>query len=87
IPARYGWEAALFISKLFHTLSVIFWFLFVWGAGLGVIAYFGVVVNAVILYFEHKIVVRDFSKIDRAFFTLNGYLGILFFIFVWISLW
>lgn len=87
IPARYGWESALFISKLFHILSVIFWFLFVWGAGLGIVAYFGVVVNAVILYFEHKIVVKDFSKIDRAFFTLNGYLGILFFIFVWVSLW
>jgi len=35
---------------------------------------------------EHRIVRRDFSKIDRAFFTLNGYLGILFFVFVWASL-
>ncbi|MCD8213541.1 MAG: 4-hydroxybenzoate octaprenyltransferase, partial [Campylobacter sp.] len=33
----------------------------------------------------HRIVRRDFSKIDRAFFTLNGYLGILFFIFIWLS--
>ena len=48
-------------------------------------AFFGIVVSGVILFFEHRIVRRDFSKIDRAFFTLNGYLGILFFIFVWIS--
>jgi len=36
----------------------------------------------VILAFEHRIVSADFSKIDKAFFTLNGYLGIIFLIFV-----
>lgn len=85
IPAIYGDKATLFLSAIFHALAFILWLLFAWGAGLGAMAFFGIVVSGVILFFEHRIVRRDFSKIDRAFFTLNGYLGILFFIFVWIS--
>ncbi|WP_236844922.1 hypothetical protein [Campylobacter mucosalis] len=42
--------------------------------------------SGVILWQEHRIVRRDFSKIYRAFFTLNGYLGIMFFIFVLVDL-
>lgn len=85
IPAIYGDKATLFLSAIFHALAFIFWLLFAWAAGLGAMAFFGIVASGVILFFEHRIVRRDFSKIDRAFFTLNGYLGILFFIFVWIS--
>jgi len=85
IPAIYGDKATLFLSAIFHALAFILWLLFAWAAGLGAMAFFGIVVSGVILSFEHRIVRRDFSKIDRAFFTLNGYLGILFFIFVWIS--
>lgn len=85
IPAIYGDKATLFLSAIFHALAFILWLLFAWAAGLGAMAFFGIVISGVILFFEHRIVRRDFSKIDRAFFTLNGYLGILFFIFVWIS--
>lgn len=85
IPAIYGDKATLFLSAIFHALAFILWLLFAWAAGLGAMAFFGIVVSGVILFFEHRIVRRDFSKIDRAFFTLNGYLGILFFVFVWIS--
>ncbi|WP_169779363.1 menaquinone biosynthesis prenyltransferase MqnP [Campylobacter curvus] len=85
IPSVYGDKATLFISAIFHVLSVIFWLLFAWAANLGGFAFFGILLSGVILWQEHRIVRRDFSKIDRAFFTLNGYLGILFFIFVWMS--
>ena len=85
IPAIYGDKATLFLSAIFHALAFILWLLFALAAELGAMAFFGIVVSGVILFFEHRIVRRDFSKIDRAFFTLNGYLGILFFIFVWIS--
>ena len=85
IPSVYGDKATLFISAIFHALSVIFWLLFAWAANLGGFAFFGILLSGVILWQEHRIVRRDFSKIDRAFFTLNGYLGILFFIFVWMS--
>jgi 4-hydroxybenzoate polyprenyltransferase len=54
-------------------------------SNLGFFAYLGVLISAVILFFEHKIVLKDFSKIDRAFFTLNGYLGIMFFFMILID--
>lgn len=85
IPAIYGQKATLFLSAIFHAQAVVFWALFAWAAQLGVSAFLGVIVSACVLFQEHKIVRKDFSKIDRAFFTLNGYLGVIFFIFVWIS--
>ena len=82
IPSRYGVDATLFISALFHMLSVIFWALFAWVAGLGLFAFLAVIFSALMLAYEHKLVRRDFTKIDRAFFTVNGYLGIVFFVFI-----
>lgn len=85
IPSRFGWEATFFISKLFHAQTILFWLLFVITAELGFFAYIGVLVSAIVLFFEHRIVAKDFSKIDRAFFTLNGYLGIIFFILIFLD--
>jgi len=82
IPAVYGSKATLFISKIFHGLTILFWLLFVIEANLGFFSYTAVLISAIILYNEHKIVNKDFTKIDRAFFTLNGYLGIMFFVFI-----
>ncbi len=78
IPSIYGERCTLFISKLFHALSVLFWLFFVIEAKLGFFSYLAVILSAIILFYEHKIVEKDFKKIDRAFFTLNGYLGVLF---------
>lgn len=80
IPSRYGVDVTLFVSALFHTLSVLFWLLFVWAAELGLFAFIAAFGSGVILAYEQKIVRRDFTQIDRAFFTLNGYLGIAFFV-------
>jgi 4-hydroxybenzoate polyprenyltransferase len=85
IPSVYGKEATFFISRLFHALTILFWLLFVVDAKLGLWAYLGVFLSAIILFMEHKIVIKDFTKIDRAFFTLNGYLGIMFFILILID--
>ncbi len=82
IPAKYGAQAALQISLFFHLLTIIFWALFVAVAGLGFFAMLGVVLSFLMLSYEHYLVRKDFTKIDRAFFTVNGYLGILFFICV-----
>lgn len=85
IPSRFGQDATFFISRLFHAQTVLFWLLFVINAELGFFAYLGVVVAAVVLFFEHRIVLKDFSKIDRAFFTLNGYLGVIFFVLIFLD--
>lgn len=78
IPSKYGAEATLFISSLFHGLTVLFWLLFVWSAGLGSFAFVAAFGSGFVLYYEQLLVRRDFTKIDRAFFTVNGYLGIAF---------
>lgn len=86
IPSRFGKESSLAAAALFHALAVIFWLCFAGAAGLGFWAYVGILINAVILYKEHKIVRADFSKIDRAFFTLNGYVSIVFMCFVFVDI-
>jgi len=82
IPSKYGAEATLLLSALFHVLTIIFWALFVWVAELNTFAYSAVLFSAVLLSYEHYLVRKDFTKIDRAFFTVNGYLGIVFFILI-----
>ena len=82
IPSIYGAKCTLFLSKIFHILTILFWLLFVIEAKLGIVTYFAVLIGAVMLYFEHKIISKDFTKIDKAFFTINGYLGVIFFILV-----
>lgn len=82
IPSKYGAESTLFISAIFHGLAVLFWLLFVWAASLGFFALVAAVGSGFVLAYEQKLVRRDFTQIDRAFFTVNGYLGIAFFIFI-----
>jgi len=82
IPSQFGTQKTMLFSKILHLLTVIFWLLFVITANLGVFAYIAILASAVMLTFEHIIVNKDFTKIDKAFFTINGYLGILFFILI-----
>ncbi|EHY5254251.1 4-hydroxybenzoate polyprenyltransferase [Campylobacter upsaliensis] len=86
VPAKFGANATLFISAFCHFLATLFWLLFVWVAPLGGLAFFGVLICGVILMAEHLIVRKNFAHIDRAFFTLNGYLSVMFFIFVLVDL-
>lgn len=78
VPSVYGPQATLFISALFHLNTVLFWWMFVWSAGLGFFGWLAVLVSAVMLGYEHYLVRKDFTRIDHAFFTVNGYLGIAF---------
>lgn len=82
IPSKFGAEKTMQISKLFHFFTVFFWFLFAFYSDSGFFIYFAVLVSAIMLTYEHILVNKDFKKIDRAFFTVNGYLGIVFFILV-----
>jgi len=82
IPSKFGAEKTMLISKVFHILTVCFWLAFIINSQSGVFGYVAVLLSAVMLSYEHIIVNRDFSKIDKAFFTINGYLGIAFFILI-----
>ncbi len=82
VPSKFGVEKTMKFSQILHTWTILFWLLFVIFAGLGTFSYIAVLASAIMLISEHIIVNKDFSKIDRAFFTINGYLGILFFILI-----
>lgn len=87
VPSVYGPQATLFISALFHLNTVLFWWMFVWAADLGFFACAAVAVSAAMLGYEHYLVRKDFTKIDRAFFTVNGYLGMVFLGLVIADVW
>jgi len=82
IPSKLGAKNTLALALGFHIITVIFWYLFVKSASLHLFAYLAVVVGALMLGYEHYLVRKDFTKIDRAFFTVNGYLGFIFFILI-----
>ena len=70
------------ISRVFHGLTVIFWLIFAISSGSSYFAYLAVLISALMLSYEHYLVNKDFRKIDKAFFTVNGYLGIIFLILI-----
>jgi 4-hydroxybenzoate polyprenyltransferase len=84
IPSRFGEAKTLQISTIFHVLTILFWYLAVVEevANLGNISLLAVIVSAIFLTYEHYLVRKDFRKIDKAFFTVNGYLGIVFFLLI-----
>lgn len=82
IPSKLGANKTMWIARLFHFLALIFWALFVSQAHLGVWGHLAVVFSAMMLGYEHYIVNKDFTKIDKAFFTVNGYLGFVFLILI-----
>ena len=86
VPSRFGAKNTMHIAKVFHILTIIFWAMFVLSAGLGFWAWLSVFFSALMLGYEHYIVNKDFTKIDKAFFTVNGYLGFVFLILIILEL-
>ncbi len=82
IPSRFGVKKTMWIARVFHLLAVLFWVWFITAAHLGLWAQLAVLFAAVMLTYEHYLVNKDFTKIDKAFFTVNGYLGFVFLLFI-----
>ncbi len=78
IPSKLGAKMSMNIAFFSHIITIIFWELFVENARLGVFAQIAVIVSILMLGYEHYLVHKDFRQIDRAFFTVNGYLGFAF---------
>lgn len=83
IPSTIGQHKALTISRIFHTLTVVSLGVAGYGAGAGLIYLAGVIVCAALLLYEHSLVrPGDLSRLDAAFFMMNGVISIVFFAFV-----
>jgi len=72
----------LWIARLFHLIMLACLLALVLSFQLGAISLAGVATVAVLLGWEHRLVkADDLSRVDAAFFTMNGYVSVLFFFF------
>ena len=82
VPQRFGVAAALQIARIMHTGVVILLSWLAASFGLPWPAWAGIVVVASLLAYEHSLVhANDLSKLNAAFFTVNGYISMLFLLF------
>jgi len=82
IPKRFGIAGALQIARLMHVGVVALLSWLAYGFGLPWPAWAGVAVVAALLAYEHSLVkANDLSKLNAAFFTVNGYISMLFLLF------
>jgi 4-hydroxybenzoate polyprenyltransferase len=82
VPQRFGIAGALWISRAMHVGMLICLVVLVRLFELGGFAWVGIAAVAGLLLWEHRLVrADDLSKIDAAFFTMNGYVSVIFFLF------
>jgi len=82
IPSRLGLEKSFLLVRIFHGLMLLFLLLVLPGSGLGWIYFVGVLVVAGLLLYEHSLVKPDdLSRLDAAFFNMNGYISVTIFVF------
>jgi 4-hydroxybenzoate polyprenyltransferase len=90
IPKRFGVARSLIIARAMHVIMIC---LLAWLAASFALpwpAWVGIAVVAAMLVWEHSMVsANDLSRLNAAFFTINGYISVLFFLFwgaaVWVS--
>jgi 4-hydroxybenzoate polyprenyltransferase len=84
VPRRFGIRGALVISRLLHAGMVFCLLMLLLSFGFAPLslAGAGVLIVALLLVYEHRLVKHDdLSRVDAAFFTLNGWVSMLFFAF------
>lgn len=87
IPVRFGISGALIMARVFHIITPLCLFLVGFLLKLGPIYFIGVILSAGILYYEHRMVSPDdLSKLNVAFFNMNGILSVVMFVFVVLDL-
>ena len=86
-PARFGAPAALRMSTATHVVTFGLFVLFGVLEGFGGFWYAGLAVTAAAFWYEHSVVKpEDLSRVNRAFFTANGFVGIALFGFAVVDL-
>jgi 4-hydroxybenzoate polyprenyltransferase len=82
VPRFFGIAGALRIARGLHLLMVLCLAALVYAFDLGALAIAGVAVIVALLIYEHSLVKpHDLSRVNAAFFTMNGYVSMLFFLF------
>jgi 4-hydroxybenzoate polyprenyltransferase len=82
VPRRFGIARALLVARAMHVGVVALLSWLAWSFALPWPAWAGVVVVALLLGYEHSLVkANDLSRLNAAFFTVNGYISLLFLLF------
>ncbi|MGH9492970.1 MAG: UbiA-like polyprenyltransferase [Terriglobales bacterium] len=83
VPKSFGIARALTLARALHVLMLALLGGVVFAFGLGTVAAAGVLVVALLLTYEHSLVApHDLSRMNAAFFTMNGIISVVFFVFV-----
>jgi 4-hydroxybenzoate polyprenyltransferase len=83
IPAKFGIPTALVISRLLHVSAVVLLAAAGLVMGVGALYCVGVAAAALLLAYEQSLVSSsDLSKLNMAFFTMNGVIALVFGVFV-----
>ena len=91
LPRALGVARALWVARVFHFVMVGLLARLASALELGLLSAVGIAVVAALLVYEHSLVrPDDLSRVNAAFFTVNGFIGVLFFLFwvvdvVWMS--
>jgi 4-hydroxybenzoate polyprenyltransferase len=82
IPSRFGIAKALWIARVFHILTAVGLVGLFFMTHLSWMYLIGLVIAYGVLFYEHRLVSpRDLSKLNTAFFTMNGILSCVVFVF------
>jgi len=82
VPKRFGIAKALVVARVMHLLMIALLAWLAWSFHLLWLAWVGIAVVAVLLAYEHSLVkANDLSKMDAAFFAVNGYISLVFLLF------
>ena len=83
IPAKFGIKNALLISRIFHVLVILLLIILGKLIQTSFIYWAGVLFVLAMLFYEQSLVKEnDLSKVNLAFFTVNGWVSIGFFVFI-----
>ncbi len=82
VPAKFGIKNAITVSRILHLLALIclvcIYFIF----NLNFLYIIGIILVTCFFAYEHFLVYKSLNNIDTAFFTMNGYISITFFVFI-----
>ena len=88
VPARFGIAPALMLARINHALTALALGAVGWMEGLGLLYWAGWLAVVALFVYEHSLVTpRDLSRIDVAFFNVNGYIAVIMLLAVVTGLW
>ena len=83
IPRFVGIRRGLFVARLFHGLMLLLLLALIFAFHLGALALAGVSVVGLLLAYEHSLISHnDLGRLNAAFFTMNGVISLVFFLFI-----